>query len=62
MLACTLADGAGAPGAVLDERLTVACGQGAVRLLRVQAPGGAAMDAADFLRGHRLSPGSVLGG
>jgi methionyl-tRNA formyltransferase len=54
--------GAGEPGTVLDDRLTVACGgQGAMRLLRVQAPGGAAMDAADFLRGHRLPPGTRLG-
>jgi methionyl-tRNA formyltransferase len=51
------------PGTVLDTGLAVACGGGgAVRLLRVQAPGGAAMDAAAFLRGHALPPGSLLGG
>jgi len=61
VLACAPADGAGPPGTVLDARLTVACGQGAVRLLRVQAPGGAAMDAAAFLRGHALPAGAVLG-
>ncbi len=61
VLACALADGQGTPGTVLDSRLTIACGQGAVRLLRVQAPGGAAMDAADFLRGHKIPAGSVLG-
>ncbi len=61
VLDCAPAEGAGAPGTVLDERLTVACGAGAVRLLRVQAPGGAAMDAADFLRGHKVPVGSVLG-
>jgi methionyl-tRNA formyltransferase len=63
VLDCVPAENAaeGAPGMVLDAHLTVACGRGAVRLLRVQAPGGAAMAAADFLRGHRLAPGSVLG-
>jgi methionyl-tRNA formyltransferase len=55
------ADGRGIPGTVLDAQLTIACGRDAVRLLRVQAPGGAAMDAADFLRGHPVPPGSVLG-
>ncbi|MBS0562123.1 MAG: methionyl-tRNA formyltransferase [Proteobacteria bacterium] len=62
VLAAEPAEGAGAAGTVLDERLTVACGAGALRLLRVQAPGGAAMDAAAFLRGHRVPPGTVLGG
>jgi methionyl-tRNA formyltransferase len=52
----------GAPGTVLDGQLAVGCGQGAVRLLRVQAPGGAAMDAAAFLRGHAVPVGTVLGG
>ena len=56
------AEGAGAPGVVLDDRLTVGCGAGALRLLRVQAPGGAAMDVAAFLRGHGVPPGTVLGG
>jgi methionyl-tRNA formyltransferase len=51
----------GEPGTVLDDQLTVACGTGAVRLLRVQAPGGSAMAAADFLRGHPVPPGAVLG-
>ncbi len=53
--------GAGTPGSILDDRLLVACGSGALRLLRVQAPGRAAMDAAAFLRGHRLVPGAALG-
>ncbi len=58
---CVQADAAGEAGTVLDDRLTVACGVGAVRLLRVQVPGGAAMDAADFLRGHKVPVGTVLG-
>jgi methionyl-tRNA formyltransferase len=41
----------GAPGRVLDARFTVACGAGALRLLRVQRPGRPAMSGADCLRG-----------
>ncbi|HUZ64487.1 MAG TPA: methionyl-tRNA formyltransferase [Acetobacteraceae bacterium] len=55
------ADGAGAPGTVLDARLTVACGGGALRLMRVQLPGRAGLDAAAFLRGHPAPPGTRLG-
>ena len=62
VLAAVLADGEGAPGAVLDHALTVACGSGALRLTRVQAPGHAAMDAAAFLRGRVVPVGTVLGG
>jgi methionyl-tRNA formyltransferase len=51
VLRSTLADGAGAPGTVLDGRLTVACGAGAVRLTEVQRAGKGAVAAADFLRG-----------
>jgi len=46
---------------VLDNALTVACGHGALRLTRVQAPGRAAMDAAAFLRGRAVPVGTVLG-
>jgi methionyl-tRNA formyltransferase len=48
------------PGTVLDERLSIACGDGAFRPLRLQRPGRAALDAAAFLRGFRLPPGTVL--
>jgi len=50
----------GAPGTVLDHAPTVACGAGALRLLRLQREGRAAMSAAEFLRGHALPPGTVL--
>ena len=50
----------GAPGTVLDDRLTVACGAGALRLLRLQRPGRAAMDAAQLLRGYAVPAGAVL--
>ncbi len=49
------------PGTVLDTDLTVACGQGALRLTRVQRTGRAAMDAPAFLRGHPVASGVVLG-
>jgi methionyl-tRNA formyltransferase len=61
VLAAAPAEGQGAPGTVLDDALRIACGTGALRLLRVQAPGRAAMPAADFLRGRPVPPGTVLG-
>lgn len=61
--AARLAEGSGAPGQVLESRgrLVVACGQGAVELLELQAQGKKRMAAADYLRGHPLAPGTVLG-
>jgi methionyl-tRNA formyltransferase len=50
----------GVPGIVLDEHLTVACGEGVLRLLRVQRPGRAALDAPAFLRGFQIVPGTRL--
>lgn len=61
VLRSTLAEGAGAPGEVLDEALTVACGEGAVRLLEVQRAGAKAMKAADFLNGARVPAGAQFG-
>jgi methionyl-tRNA formyltransferase len=46
---------------VLDERLTIACGDGAVRLVRLQRAGKAVMSAAELLRGFSLPKGSRLG-
>ena len=54
-------DGSGQAGTVLDNQLTVACGNGALRLTRVQLAGRAALDTAAFLRGHKLPAGTVLG-
>jgi methionyl-tRNA formyltransferase len=51
---------AAAPGTVLDERLAIACGEGVLRPLRLQRPGRAPLDAAAFLRGFALPPGTVL--
>jgi methionyl-tRNA formyltransferase len=50
----------GPPGTVLDERLTIACGQGALRPLVVQRGGKGAMPADAFLRGFGIPRGTVL--
>ena len=60
LLASRLATGQGAPGTVLDDALTVACGHGAVQLLRLQRAGRGAQDAAEFLRGQPLPKGTRL--
>lgn len=56
ILRCELAKGAGAPGEVLDDQLTVACGDGAIRILELQREGKARMQATDFLRGVPVKP------
>ncbi|MDA1097726.1 MAG: methionyl-tRNA formyltransferase [Proteobacteria bacterium] len=48
------------PGTVLDDNLLIACGEGALRLSRLQRSGRAVMAAADFLRGNPLQPGDQL--
>lgn len=60
VLRCLAVEGAGAPGIVLDRDLTVACGEGAVRLLEVQRAGGRPSGGADFLRGTRIAAGERL--
>jgi methionyl-tRNA formyltransferase len=60
VLRSTLAQGSGAPGTVLDDQLTVACGEGAVRLLELQRAGRQAMKAEEFLRGTPMKQGSRL--
>ena len=54
------AEGAGPPGMVLDNALRVACGEGALRLRRVQRPGRAPMEADALLRGFPIPPGTRL--
>src|SRR5437763_15159729 len=56
ILRCELADGSGAPGDLIDEHLTIACNEGAIRILELQRAGKAPMKAADFLRGTALQP------
>lgn len=60
LLASRLAQGSGTPGEVLDEQLTVACGNGAIEVLRLQRAGKAAQDRTEFLRGMPLHKGMNL--
>ncbi len=55
-----LAPGAGAPGAALDDRLSIGCGEGAVRLIKLQREGRAPLPAAEFLRGNPVAAGIRL--
>jgi methionyl-tRNA formyltransferase len=61
VLAGEVVPGRGRPGEVLDERLTVACGQSALRLRRLQRAGGRPLPADAFLRGFALPAGGRLG-
>ena len=61
VLKTTVAAGGGVPGTVLDDRLTVACGTGAVRIVEVQRAGKRPMLADEFLRGFPLPFGSRVG-
>ena len=58
LLRAVCADGSGKPGSLLyanaKEGLVIACGEGAVRILELQAPGGKRMKSEDYLRGHSL--------
>jgi methionyl-tRNA formyltransferase len=56
ILRCALADGSGAAGDLLDDHLTIACQQGAIRILELQRAGGKPMKAEEFLRGTPLKP------
>jgi methionyl-tRNA formyltransferase len=60
VLRTTHGEGSGAPGTVLDDRLTIACGEGAVRLIEIQRAGKQPMKAQDFLRGTAVAPGARL--
>ena len=60
VLRTTRGEGAGAPGTVVDDRLTIACGEGAVRVLEIQRAGGKPMKVEEFLRGARLVPGAQV--
>ena len=60
VLRTTKGDGAGEPGRVLDDRLTIGCGSGAVRLVELQRAGGKPMAVEEFLRGTPVARASVL--
>ncbi|SOC83923.1 methionyl-tRNA formyltransferase [Ensifer adhaerens] len=60
VIASALAKGEGAAGTVIGEDATIACGSGAVRLVRLQKAGGKPLEAKEFLRGTPLPLGSRL--
>ncbi len=60
VLRTTRGAGSGAPGTVLDDKLTVACRAGAVRIVELQRAGKQAMQADEYLRGTPVAPGTVL--
>ncbi len=57
-LAAEVVAGDGVPGEILDDRLTIACGEHALRPTRLQRAGKAAMDAGEFLRGFSVPEGA----
>lgn len=61
VLAAEIAEGKGAAGEVLDDTMTIACGTGAIRPLRLQKAGKPAMDREEFLRGNTVETGTALG-
>ncbi|UAJ10075.1 methionyl-tRNA formyltransferase [Glacieibacterium megasporae] len=62
LLAADVVHGDGPPGTILDDRLTIACGTGAIRPTLVQRAGKPAMAAAALLNGWPVAPGTALGG
>ena len=61
VLAGAVADGSGGPGVTLDDRLTIACGSGAIRPRLIQRAGKPAMETEALLRGRPVPAGAVLG-
>ena len=60
ILAAELAEGSGRPGTIIDDLMTIACGSGAIRPVRVQRAGKSAMSTAELLRGYALPSGTQL--
>ncbi|MBX7541122.1 methionyl-tRNA formyltransferase [Qipengyuania sphaerica] len=60
VLRAEAAQGSGEAGTVLDDDLAIACGQGAIRPVRLQRAGKPAMDRSDFLRGNDVAKGTRL--
>lgn len=61
VLRSTLVSGAGTPGTAIDDKLTIACRDGAIRILDLQRAGGKPMKADEFLRGTKLAAGARVG-
>jgi methionyl-tRNA formyltransferase len=60
ILRCELVEGSGVPGELLDDRLTIACKEDAIRILELQRAGKQPMKADEFLRGTPLKPPARL--
>lgn len=58
---CEVVEGKGKPGEVIDDKLTIACGDGAIRLMSLQREGKSAMGVEEFLRGFSVPKGTVVG-
>ena len=58
ILRAVVVEGSGPPGAILDGDMTVACGQGAIRVLEAQRPGKSVMTGAELMRGGKILPGA----
>lgn len=61
ILRTSLVEGSGTPGEVLDDRLTIACREGAVQIVEAQRAGKRAMKADELLRGFSLPRGTIIG-
>ena len=61
VLEADVVEGSGTPGTTLDDALTIACGEGAIRPLIVQRAGKPAMETAALLRGRAIAAGTPLG-
>jgi methionyl-tRNA formyltransferase len=61
VLRSTKGEGSGKPGTALDDKLAIACGDGAIRLVQVQRAGKQPMSAGEFLRGTKVEVGTQLG-
>jgi methionyl-tRNA formyltransferase len=60
VLRTTRGEGSGEPGTVLDDALTIACGDGSVRIVELQRSGRQPMQAEEFLRGTPMRQGTVV--
>ena len=61
VLKASVLEGQGQPAVAMSDDLVISCGEGALKLDRIQLQGKGPMSAADFLRGHPVPKGTVLG-
>lgn len=60
ILAADIVDGSATPGTVIDDALTIACGEKAIRVTAIQRAGKPVMATADLLRGRPIAKGTIL--